>query len=51
MRDGNSKKRKQRLLETSWEERNIELSRSHDQLAINTLYSKMNGEQLPLNEG
>ena len=44
-------KRKQRLLETRLEERNIELSGSHNQLAINTLYSKMNREQLPLNEG
>ena len=51
MRDGNSKKRKQRLLKTRKEERNIGLSGSHDQLAINALYSKMNREQLPLNEG
>lgn len=43
--------RTQRLLETRWEERNIKLSGSHDQLAINTLYSKMDREQLPLNEG
>ena len=51
MRDENSKKRKQRLLETRKEERNIGLSGSHDQLAINALDSKMNREQLPLNEG
>ena len=44
------KKRKQRLLKTRKEERNIELSGFHDQLAINALDSKMNREQLPLNE-